>query len=283
MQVQTNRFLSEFSTFGIGGPIAQFAEVRTAEDMREAFAYAKAQNIPLLIIGKGSNCLFPDHGFPGLALLNKIDGCKIEGLQVTVGSGYSFSLLGVQTARRSLSGLEFASGIPATVGGAIFMNAGASGRETCDSLHSVSYMHDTGEVREYLRKDLKFGYRKSPFQSMSGAILGATFLLELSLISRKSQLEIVDYRMKTQPYKDKSIGCIFRNPSTSLSAGAIIDQCGLKKYKIGGAKVSEMHANFIVNTGGAKASDVLELIRIIQNRVKQKLDIELEPEIRIIP
>jgi UDP-N-acetylmuramate dehydrogenase len=283
LQFQKNRLLSEFSTFGIGGPIADFVEVHSADEMLEAYAWARAQNIPVLVLGKGSNCLFNDEGFKGLVILNKIDFCNIQALTVEVGSGYSFSLLGVQTARRGLSGLEFASGIPATVGGAIFMNAGASGRETYESLHSVSYLHETGERREYKKSELQFAYRKSPFQSMKGCILSATFHLELSLIARKSQLEIVDYRMKTQPYKDKSIGCIFRNPSKQVSAGALIDQCGLKGYKIGGARVSDMHANFIVNTGGATAQNVLELIRIIQKRVELKAGIHLEPEIRLIP
>ncbi len=282
LQLQKNRSLSEFSTFGIGGPIRDFLEVKTVEEMKEAFAWAKANGSRILVIGKGSNCLFDDHGYDGLVILNKIDFCEIKALTVHVGSGYSFSLLGSQTARRGLSGLEFASGIPATVGGAIFMNAGASGRETCDSLSSVLYLHEDGTQKEYKRSELKFAYRKSPFQEMRGCILGATFQLELSEVARKSQLEIVDYRMKTQPYKDKSIGCIFRNPSKEMSAGAVIDQCGLKGYKIGGARVSDMHANFIVNAGGATAKDVLELIRIIQARVKLKKGIELEPEIRVV-
>ena len=283
LQFQKNRLLSEFSTFGIGGPIALFAEVRSAEEMVEGYAWAKANQTPVLVIGKGSNCLFNDAGFSGLVLLNKIDFCEIHNLDVHVGSGYSFSLLGVQTARRGLSGLEFASGIPATVGGAIFMNAGASGRETCEPLQSVLYLHDTGEVKEYPKNQLKFAYRSSSFQSMSGCILSAKFRLELSLIARKSQLEIVDYRMKTQPYKEKSIGCIFRNPSKEQTAGAIIDHCGLKGYKVGGARVSEMHANFIVNSGGATAKDVLDLIQIIQKRVQFKMGIHLEPEIRMVP
>lgn len=283
LQFQKNRSLSEFSTFGIGGPIALFAEIHSIEEMAEAYAWAKGNQTPVLVIGKGSNCLFNDAGFNGLVLLNKIDFCEIHNLDVHVGSGYSFSLLGVQTARRGLSGLEFASGIPATVGGALFMNAGASGHETCEPLQSVSYLHDSGEVKEYSKTQLKFAYRTSSFQSMRGCILSAKFKLELSLIARKSQLEIVDYRMKTQPYKEKSIGCIFRNPSKEQTAGAIIDHCGLKGYKVGGARVSEMHANFIVNSGGATAKDVLDLIQIIQKRVQFKMGIQLEPEIRMVP
>ncbi len=275
LQLQQNRSLSEFSTFGIGGPIRYFVEVSTIEEMEEALSL----NYPYLIIGKGSNCLFDDLGFDGLAILNKIDFCNWEEDQVSVGSGYSFSLLGVQTARKKLSGLEFASGIPATVGGAVFMNAGANGKETCDSLKSVFYFD--GCRKQFLREELVFGYRTSPFQKMRGAILSATFLLTAEETARQNQLQIVERRMKTQPLKEKSIGCVFRNP-VGHSAGALIDQCGLKGMNVGGAKISEIHANFIVNVKKASSKDVLELIRLVQEKVFQQTGIELEPEIRLI-
>lgn len=274
LQLQQNRFLSEFSTFGIGGPIGTFAEVSTYEEMEEALQL----KLPTLILGKGSNCLFHDKGFDGLVILNKIDFCHWNESEVTVGSGYSFSLLGVQTARKGLSGLEFASGIPATVGGAIFMNAGANGKETCDALKSV--LHFDTVRREFRREELSFGYRQSPFQMMSGVILAATFSLWPNQEARKSQLQIIDYRMKTQPLKEKSAGCVFRNPP-NRSAGALIDQCGLKGMARGGAKISERHANFIVNTGSASSQDVIELIQLVQEKVFQQTGVHLEPEIRI--
>lgn len=275
LQFQKNRFLSEFSTFGIGGPIRDFVEVSTVEEMEEAFQC----NVPKLIVGKGSNCLFDDRGFDGLVIQNKIDFCHWGENEVIVGSGYSFSLLGVQTARKGLSGLEFASGIPATVGGAVYMNAGANGRETCDSLKSVLYFD--GARHEYPRGELTFAYRTSPFQRMNGVILSATFSLQLQPAARKSQLQIVDYRMKTQPLKEKSAGCIFRNPP-GHSAGALIDQCGLKGTSVGGAKVSEIHANFIVNHASATARDVKELIHLVQEKVFQQTGVNLEPEVRMI-
>lgn len=274
LQLQKNRSLSEFSTFGIGGPIRFFLEVSTCEEMEEAFAL----DFPKLVIGKGSNCLFDDRGFDGLVILNKIDFCNWKDFDVTVGSGYNFSLLGVQTARKGFSGLEFASGIPATVGGAVFMNAGANGRETCDSLKSVLYFD--GSRREYLRNELTFAYRTSPFQKMNGVILAATFSLQPDLAARKAQLQIIETRMKTQPLKEKSAGCVFRNPPGG-SAGALIDRCGLKGTNIGGAKISEIHANFIVNIGSATSQDVLQLIQLVQERVFQQTGVHLEPEIRI--
>lgn len=281
LQFQSQRSLSEFSTYGIGGPIRYFAEISTIEEMEEAFLFAREKGCPRLIVGKGSNCLFPDAGFDGLVLLNKIDFCEWSETGVYAGSGYNFSLLGVQTARKGLSGLEFASGIPATVGGAVFMNAGANGKETCESLASVLYLHEGGSKEEFARKDLAFGYRKSPFQNMKGAILSARFNLAPLETARKAQLAIVEYRMKTQPYKDKSAGCVFRNPKPEISAGAIIDRCGLKGLSVGGAKVSEMHANFLINSGGATAQEMQELIRIVQQTVFEKTGIHLEPEIRI--
>ena len=281
MYIQTNRSLSEFSTFGIGGPIRYFTEARSIDEMRWAYSWAKTQDIPVLIVGKGSNCLFSDNLYPGLVVLNKIDFCHFDDLDVEAGSGLSFSLLGVQTARKGLSGLEFACGIPATVGGAVFMNAGANGKETCHALHSVTYLDKSGQIKTFQREDLLYGYRSSPFQKMDGCILTAKFRLTLKDDARKDQLAIIDHRMKTQPLKEKSIGCIFRNPENK-GAGALIDACGLKGFAIGGAKVSEIHANFIVNTGNAKASDVLDLIAHIQKQVAEKTGTHLEPEIRVV-
>lgn len=274
-KVQKCRSLSEFSTFGIGGPIDSFVEVNSIEEMEEAFRI----DLPKMVIGKGSNCLFSDAGFRGLVILNKIDFCEWGEGEVRVGSGYSFSLLGVQTARRGWSGLEFASGIPATVGGAVFMNAGANGKETCGCLKSVLYFD--GERRELRREELEFGYRVSPFQKMGGVILGATFALGRDEGARGAQLKIVEGRMKTQPLREKSVGCVFRNPE-GCAAGALIDRCGLKGLSVGGARVSEVHANFIVNGGGARAEDVKELIRLVQERVWEKAGVKLEPEIRML-
>lgn len=276
LKLQKFRSLSEFSTFGIGGPIRSFVEVSTIEEMEEASQI----DLPKMVIGKGSNCLFDDRGFDGLVILNKIDFCHWGDLEVTAGSGYSFSLLGVQTARKGLSGLEFACGIPATVGGAVFMNAGANGKETADCLKSALFF-DGVKRREFLREELEFGYRVSPFQKMEGVILSATFSLKPSLEARKSQLQIIENRMKTQPLKEKSIGCIFRNPP-GQSAGALLDRCGLKGVSVGGAKISEIHANFIVNHEGATAKDVKQLIRLVQEKVLEQTGVCLEPEIRMI-
>ncbi|MBI5272902.1 MAG: UDP-N-acetylmuramate dehydrogenase [Chlamydiia bacterium] len=279
---QSNRYLSEFSTFGIGGKARYFAEITSPLEMEEAFSFAREQGLEVLILGKGSNCLFSDEGFDGLVLLNRIDFCYWNGNVAEVGAGYSFSLLGIQSARKGLSGLEFASGIPASVGGAVFMNAGANGKETAGALYSVLYLDLRGSLHQFCREELLFSYRYSPFQQMQGAILSASFVFEPSSSARFKQLEIIDRRIKTQPLKELSIGCIFRNPGPEISAGMLIDRCGLKGCSIGDAAISEIHANFIINLGRARAKQVQDLIEKIQQTVYDKTGVRLEPEIRMI-
>ena len=276
LKLEKGRKLSEFSTLGVGGPIDRFVQVSNADEMCEAFSLEG----PVLVIGRGSNCLFSDEGFQGLVLLNKIDFCHWEKNLVTAGSGYSFSRLGAQSAKKNFSGLEFASGIPASVGGAIFMNAGANGRETCQVLESVEFF-DGVSKKIFLKKELEFGYRESSFQTMRGVILAASFVLQKGLSAREDQLAMINHRVKTQPLTEKSIGCIFRNPG-HMSAGALIDQAGLKGLRVGGAEVSLVHANFIVNKERASANDVKKLIHLVQERVFQQTGVFLEPEIRMI-
>lgn len=274
--------LSTYSTFGIGGPARFLLEVSTKEDARAAVIEARKQQVPFLVIGKGSNCLFDDQGFDGLIIVNKISYLHQQDADLDVGAGYNFSLLGVQTARNGWSGLEFASGIPASVGGAVYMNAGANGAETKDCLVEVCYLHPDGEVENFSRDQIDFHYRYSSFQKMQGAILSAKFHLTKKEDARQKQLSIVNYRTKTQPYGDKSAGCVFRNPE-GFSAGALIEKCGLKGVKCGGAEVSTLHANFIVNKAQAKAQDVLDLAELVARTVKEKEGVELDMEIRRIP
>jgi UDP-N-acetylmuramate dehydrogenase len=280
--VEKNKPLKPFSTFGIGGAAKFFIAVQSTEELKRAFLYSKQQKLPVFVLGKGSNLLFDDRGIDGLVILNRICFYLKEALDVTAGSGYSFSLLGSRSAKQGLGGLEFASGIPASVGGAVFMNAGANGAQTADRLISVGFVSDNGEERLYNKQELEFGYRFSSFQKMKGAIAYAKFGLVLSRDAKKGQQAIVSYRKKTQPYGQKSAGCVFRNPPQS-SAGALIDQCGLKGLRVGDAEVSEIHANFIVNRGNATASEVLELAEMIQHRVLELTGARLEKEIRVIP
>jgi UDP-N-acetylmuramate dehydrogenase len=274
--------LSQYSTFGIGGPARFFTEANTIEEMQALLSYCHQHQLPFLVIGKGSNCLFDDRGFDGLVILNKISFFQPDWPVISVGAGYSFSLLGVQTARNGWSGLEFASGIPGSVGGAVFMNAGASGSETADALIEVSFVNAEGQLEVLSKTQLEFSYRFSSFHHKKGAIVAAKFLVSPCPEARKKQLSIVEYRTRTQPYGEKSAGCVFRNPPEQ-SAGALIQQAGLKGLSVGGAEVSSKHANFIVNSGVASAHSILELAEVVKQTVKEKTGVELELEIRCIP
>lgn len=278
-----HRPLKDLTTFGIGGPANYFIEVRDIPTMQEVLLFCKENKLPYFILGKGSNLLFDDRGFAGVVISNRISFLnKIEEDTWHVGAGYSFSLLGSQTARQGLAGLEFASGIPGSVGGAVYMNAGANGSETCQTLISVNFVTPEGQLLCLSKEELQFGYRFSSFQQKAGAIVGATFRLTKSSEARQKQLDIIEYRKKTQPYDAKSAGCVFRNPSCA-HAGALIEKSGLKGKTIGGAQVSPLHANFVINADNASSADILNLIDYIRQEVKTHTGFDLEHEVRCVP
>ncbi|MDB2614071.1 UDP-N-acetylmuramate dehydrogenase [Chlamydiales bacterium] len=280
--MKTNVLLKNYTTFKIGGPAKYFKQVDTIEEMQETLHFANKKKIPFHILGRGSNSLFDDKGYNGLVILNKINTYTQDSNRFTVGAGFSFAYLGVKSARKGYGGLEFASGIPASVGGAIFMNAGANGKETRDHLEEVLFVTKEGKLISYKKQDLEFSYRSSSFQKMEGAIVSAIFSLQEMTNAREHQLEIVNYRRVTQPYNEPSIGCIFRNPQNG-SAGQLIEESQLKGESVGGALISSIHANFIVNSANAKSEDVKQLIKLIQTKIKCDRGIDLESEIRIIP
>lgn len=279
---QQNKSLKQLCTLGIGGLAAFYVEVRSIVEMQETIKQCLLLNLDFFILGKGSNCLFDDEGFNGVIIHNKIDFFEHSSEIFHVGAGYSFSLLGTQTAKLGFGGLEFAAGIPASVGGAVNMNAGANGGETCDFLISVDFVDEKGNLHLLKKEELQFSYRHSPFQQLKGSIVGATFSLEPSESARSKQLEIVKYRQSTQPYKDKSAGCIFRNPYRG-SAGQLIDSCGLKGYQIGGAQVSDLHANFLINSQQATSKDFLALMTHIKEEIERKKGIKLQSEVCYVP
>jgi UDP-N-acetylmuramate dehydrogenase len=278
-----NQPLRDLSTFAIGGPARYFVTVKTQEEAQEALRRCHEESLDFFVLGKGSNSLFDDRGFDGLVIQNKILGRKDLGQgRFAVGAGYSFALLGVQTARAGWGGLEFASGIPGSIGGALFMNAGANGADCADAVESVDFLTLDGTLKTFSCEELSFSYRTSIFHSLPGLILGATFALKAMGGARQRQIEIVDYRKRTQPYGESSVGCIFQNPAEG-SAGALIENSGLKGLSVGAAEVSTCHANFIINKGGATAADVLELIALVKERVYEATGIHLDCEARLIP
>lgn len=274
-----NKLLRDVSTLGIGGPAEYYVEVKTIHEMQQVLAYCHQEGLRTFILGKGSNCLFDSKGIKRVVVHNKIDFCQEpEEGHFHVGAGYSFSLLGTKTAKMGYSGLEFAAGIPASCGGAVFMNAGAQGMQTWSTLRFVEYVSPDGKLHKFSKDELSFGYRQSAFQAMPGAIVSACFVLEKAHEVRKRQLELLDARIQSQPYQDKSAGCIFKNPVND-AAGRLIDTCGLKGLQMGGAKVSEMHGNFLVNSQDASSSDFLALIAHVKKVVKEQTGYELHQEV----
>ena len=274
--------LHRYSTFSIGGPARFLVEVSSLDDLLEVMHRADMQSLPILMVGRGSNSLFHDEGFEGIAVVNKIDFFKeYEEGCFQAGAGMSFPLLGRVTAKRGYSGLEFAAGIPGSVGGAVFMNAGASGQETKDSLIQVETVTRGGRMKRYTKEELSFGYRWSIFQGLSEILCSATFQTNPSSSAYQNLQEKIARRMETQPYLDRSIGCIFKNP-VGDSAGRLIEMSGMKGYQVGGAQVSTKHANFIVNVGQATASDVRVLALEIVETVFKQFQLLLEPEAKLI-
>ena len=197
-------------------------------------------------------------------------------------SGTSFSLFAMQSAKIGYGGLEYAAGIPGSIGGAIFMNAGASGQEIASLVESVDYINEDGKYKCYPKEELLFKYRWSSFHKMKGFIFSASLRLYPDAAARKVQIELINKRKQTQPLKEPSCGCVFRNGKEFI-AGKLIDEMNLKGLQIGGAQVSNTHGNFIINRGSAKAQDVKDLVQIIEDNVFEKTQYKLEREIRYVP
>lgn len=274
--------LKQYSTFGIGGPARFLITVTSIDELYSALQEARKNSLPYLVIGNGSNCLFHDQGFCGLVIVNRISFIT-EGKDgwFQAGAGTSFPKLARTVSKKGWTGLEFGAGIPASVGGAVYMNAGASGQQIQDTLYSVDTMTRDGILKSYHKGDFSFGYRYSNFQGTDEIICFASFLTKPSETAFSLLQEKLQRRMDSQPYEDKSVGCIFKNPPND-SAGRLIEQAGLKGFSIGGALVSPKHANFIVNTGNATALDVRALAEEVVHAVWNKFTVRLETEVRMI-
>ena len=280
--LERGRELKAFCTLGIGGLAKYFIEARELSDLREALLFANAKGLEVLVIGKGSNCLFDERGFEGLVIYNNIQNITFFEGGVFVSGGYSFARLGLSTSRRGLSGLEFAAGIPGSVGGAVYMNAGAMGLDVSAALTECHWLDSQNQLHISKKEDLEFSYRHSGFQEHGGLIVGARFALHVDGGAKERCQTFLQKRLLSQPYSEKTAGCFFRNPSGGC-AGAWIDQLGLKGLAVGGAAVSSLHANFIVNRGGATSSDVLALVEKIQVEVEKAFGERLVLEVRVIP
>lgn len=293
IQLRSDVSLSRYSTFQIGGPARFFSEPNTIDELQSLLDFARAEELPLLVIGKGSNILFPDEGFPGLVVtLIHFEPHRIvfdEGREcVTASSGVNLYRLALAARDAGMGGVEFLSHVPGTLGGALVMNAGFSrfpGRkmEIGDLVEEVTVVTPEGELRRLGRDELTFGYRKT---NLDGSVILEARLKLYRAKPEEIQAEIqasFDYRNRVQDLRYPSAGSVFKNPEGKQgSSGQLIEKAGLKGKRIGGAMISDRHANFIVNAGGAKASDVLALIAAAQEKVFERFGVHLEPEIRII-
>ena len=283
-QVLLEEPMSKHTTFRVGGPADVFVSP-SLEQLPEIMEIAKANEVPVTIIGNGSNLLVGDKGIRGLviSLGKEAENLSVEGTQMTLGAGCMLSKAAAEAARRSLSGLEFASGIPGSLGGAIVMNAGAYGGEMKDVIVSCSVLTTKGEVKELSPEELDLSYRHSCITEKNYIVLSATVQLtprEESLI-REEMADYKSRRVEKQPLEYTSAGRTFKRPE-GYFAGKLIQDAGLSGYTVGGAKVSEKHCGFVINAGNASAADVLQLIQNVQDKVYEVFQVKLEPEVKMI-
>lgn len=291
--IRQNVNLASYCTMKVGGPARFFAEPSTEAELLELLSYAKDERIPYQILGKGSNTIFPDNGFPGLIITTihyeseKISADEENG-RMTSSAGVHLYRLVLAARDHHLGGAEFLANIPGTLGGALYMNAGFSRHpgqrnEIGDITWEVDVLSPDGEKKRLPKNELAFSYRSSNLREL--IILGAT----LQLWHRNKdevQKEIdanFEYRNRIQDMRYSSSGSIFKNPTgTDVSAGQLIDRCGLKNFSVGDAAVSDRHANYIVNKGKAKSSEIVQLIKEIQRRVFESTGVHLETEVKVI-
>lgn len=277
--------LARHTTFRIGGPADVLAWPEDREDVAAVIGFARERGLPLTVLGRGSNVLVPDEGVRGLviSLERAADWVCFDGRDVEAGAGYPLPLLVREAARRGLAGLEGLAGVPGSVGGALAMNAGAGGYSIGGVTVSVEVIDRNGRIHRLSRDDMVFGYRSSRLQAGDLVALSARFRLSpgdpeaiVSVIERYGRR-----RRETQPLEHPNAGSIFKNPPGD-SAGRLIEAAGCKGLRAGGAKVSERHANFIINTGGATAADVLSLMATVYRRVLDAFGVRLQAEIRLL-
>lgn len=301
-KVVENELLKNHTTFKIGGPAKYFFVAKNQDEVVKATKIAQKLGLPFFILGKGSNLLVLDKGFNGLVIKILNSELKIQNSNVMAGAGLELNKLVMDVAKAGLSGLEFLAGIPGTVGAAVYGNAGAFGNSISDVLVSAEILTNNQKIKKVLKSWFDFSYRNSKLKKTKEIVLSAEFELELGLREEIEKIinEHLVFRREKHPLEYPNAGSIFQNVKLDsqilnhnlefqkiakggkIPAGCLIEQVGLKGYQIGQAQISEKHANFIVNLGQAKASDVLKLIELVKNKVYQQFKIKLEEEIQIL-
>lgn len=283
--------MSKHTSFRVGGNADAYIIVQNKENLIEVLKIAKEYNLPITIVGNGTNLLVKDNGIRGLVInyassnFEIIDANKVDEYKIKVDSGVKNGVFVQFLLKNELTGFEFAAGIPGTIGGAIYMNAGAFGGEIANIVESVTYI-SLKDLKIYTLKNeqCEFAYRTSIFeQDEDKIILEAIFNFKKGKKEEIAQKmdEFRNKRLSSQPLDKPSAGSTFKRGENFITA-KLIDECNLKGYKIGGAQVSEKHAGFIINTGNASAKDIIDLIKYVKTKVYEKFGVEIKPEVRII-
>ena len=285
INVSQNVSLKEYSTYRVGGPARFFAEAKSWEAFLGLREFAKHQKVPFLVLGGGSNVLFADDGYPGLVILNRMDKVIIQGTTVTAESAVSTAKLVLVAATHNLGGISGLANVPGSVGGAVYGNAGVPEVYVKDVFLNATILPANSNKPIIVGPDYaKFGYRDSHFKKTKDIILSASFKLKrmpTALIQKEVAMHAKGRALK-QPV-GLTCGSFFKNPAHFPSAGWLIEQSGCKGMREGGAQVSDKHANWIMNNGKATASDIINLALKIHEIVKEKHNVDLEPEVQIIP
>jgi len=281
--VETDYPLAKCTWYGLGGQADYFIRPKTLEQLKQIVGRCNENNVPIYVLGYGSNMLIADDGLRAAVIKLEADEfakMKFDGEQVTAGAGVELSRLVLTCVKEGLSGIEALTGIPGSVGGAVKMNAGGNFGDIAAAVETVTLMDAAGNVFEKDKPELMFDYRTTNITAKF--ILSARLKLTVAEPEQimRTVKEIWIYKKNNQPLNTRNCGCIFKNPR-GVSAGAMIDRAGLKGLQVGGAVVSEKHANFIIAQKDCKSRDVMKLIELVKQRVKERFDVELELEIEI--
>ncbi len=285
--LETNFRLADLTTYRVGGPAEWFIAPQSIEQLQAGVRWAFNQGLLVTVLGAGSNLLISDHGLPGLVISTRHlreQAFFEETERITVAAGKPLPRLCWQLAKQGWAGLEWAVGIPGTIGGAVVMNAGAHGESISDSLIETLILKPDGTQQTLSNAELNYSYRSSILQGGKNIVLSATFSLkamqDIETVEATTESHL-NHRLTTQPYELPSCGSVFRNPLPK-TAGWLIENSGLKGFTIGGAQISPKHANFIVNLGGAKASDIYSLISHVQAKIEALWEVKLHPEVKTL-
>ena len=287
-RIKQNEPMKNHTSFKIGGPAEFYIKIKSIKELQKILEFAKKEKIKITILGNGSNVLVSDSGIKGIVIRTNLKEIKIEPkeqnkIEITVDDATPIGFLAQKLLKEEITGFEEISGIPGTIGGAILMNAGAHGKEMKDIVTEITAIDYNGKIHKFTNEQAKFTYRNSIFSSGKYIILQAKIILEKGNAKEiKAKMdEYAQFRKEKQPIEYPSAGSTFKRGTDFITA-KLIDDAGLKGYTIGGAKVSEKHAGFIINTGNATAQDVLDLAKYVTNKVYEKFGKKIEFEIKIV-